>query len=236
LLLLFGEFLLAFGEFFEAFDGLVDFAFALGAGSAAEGALGGLVLVLFGVEFEVEEAFEVALLAAAATTAAALLTEGDLNLAEDGFSAEDVLEGLLFGGEGLAPALIAELCGGGEHGFGGEFHFAAEGLELFVGAGEIAALHPLGEREGLLAELGLDAGEEFGVLAKGGGGFFVRIWLKVALMISFWRWEIWAGCSPPPPASPPPPVWPWLNSFSKGWASMKNMSERVVVRASRAEA
>jgi hypothetical protein len=103
-LLLAGQLLLAAGELFELLHRLVSL---LGAFAGRAAILGGFVLVLFRVELEIEQAFEVAqiALAVAATAAAASALEGDLNLTEEALGAEQVLEGALLGRERLLPLL-----------------------------------------------------------------------------------------------------------------------------------
>ena len=83
--LLLGQLLLAFGELLQLFERVVDLALALVGGLRLAIAL---VLVLFGVELQVEKALQIARGPVLATTAAAppaLPSERHLNVAEGGF-------------------------------------------------------------------------------------------------------------------------------------------------------
>jgi hypothetical protein len=55
--------------------------------------LRGLVLIFLSVEFEIEQAGEIT--ARAASRAASVVAEGDLNLAEGGFGLQEMLKRLL---------------------------------------------------------------------------------------------------------------------------------------------
>src|SRR5262249_8203430 len=79
-LLLLGQFLLALGKLLELLQRFVDFLLPLVGGGSL---LSALVLVLLGIEFQVEETLEVALgPAASPATASALAAESHLDFAE----------------------------------------------------------------------------------------------------------------------------------------------------------
>ena len=82
-LLLLGQFLLPPGELLQFLQRLVDLLLLLLL-RAGRLRLAALVLILLGIEFEIEQAFQVARAGAAAATTAAttLLAEGDLDIAE----------------------------------------------------------------------------------------------------------------------------------------------------------
>ena len=196
LALLLGQFLLPLGELLAA-------SAAPRRSAAAAAALGGLrllalfVLVLLGIQLQIEEAFHVArgAAAAAATAAAALLAEGHLDIAERGFGAQQVLQRLLLGRQRVLPLGALQLVGGRTHGLHGLFHVVDEALEGIAGVFQLAGLHAVGQRLGLVAQ--------FGLHARPGTRRSRRrcpwrpaplIWFQVAVMISFCRCEIWFCC------------------------------------------
>ena len=81
------ELLLALGQLLELLQGIVDFLLPL-VGSLRF--LGAFVLVLLGIQFEVEKALQVACSAAATTApaATAALSELNLDIAHGGFGAQ----------------------------------------------------------------------------------------------------------------------------------------------------
>ena len=87
--------------------------------SAEEAGLIGFVLIFLGIEFEVEQAREIASRAARAATSAALRTEGYLDLAESGFGAQQILKSFLLGLDRVVPLLLLELRGSRIHGLRG---------------------------------------------------------------------------------------------------------------------
>ena len=78
--------------------------------SADDGGLLRLVLVLLGVELEIEQAGEIAARAAAATAAATAGAERHLDLAERRLGAQQMLQRLLLVGDGVLPLLLLELA------------------------------------------------------------------------------------------------------------------------------
>jgi hypothetical protein len=87
---LIGELLLAARELLELLQRLINFLLTLVAGLTA--AFGALVLVLFGIELEIEEAFEVAgATLGTAAPAASAVAERDLDITARGFRAQEVL-------------------------------------------------------------------------------------------------------------------------------------------------
>ncbi len=167
-LLLIGQLLLAAGKLFEFLERFVDLLRALALRSS--GLLAGFILVLVGIEFEVEKAFQVAAGAAHAAAPTAL-AKGNLNLAESGFRPEEVLERFLFGHQCFLPLLTLQLIDRRAHGFGGGVHIPLETAELLVLNVQLAALHAARQGIGLVAQLTLNLGEElgrFGTLGRGG--------------------------------------------------------------------
>ena len=95
--LLRGEIRLALGEFIELLQRIGHLlGFLLFGGSSG---LAGLILILLGIEFEIEKRGEIARSAAATTPSAAAASERNLNLPERGFGAQQVLQGLLLVGD-----------------------------------------------------------------------------------------------------------------------------------------
>jgi hypothetical protein len=92
---LIGELLLATGEFLELLEGVIDLLLTI-AGLAAAAA-GAFILVLLGVEFEIEESFEIAGAALHSTATASAVAESDLNVTARGFSTQQILQSLLLG-------------------------------------------------------------------------------------------------------------------------------------------
>jgi hypothetical protein len=74
--------------------------------------------------------------------------------------------------------LLLQFFGGRAHGFRGRVHVFHETVEFVVRLGKFAALHASGEGARLLAQLGLNAGKEFG-----GVGGFLLCCLLVSLML-----------------------------------------------------
>ena len=140
---------------FQPLHRLVDFALALVGGGPL---LARFVLVLLEVQLEIEHVFEIAPAAASATAPAAAAAEGDLDLAESGLGAQNMLQRALLGGQGLAPALRFELSGGRVHVGGGLVHVLREAVEFLVDAGKLATAHAPGERLRLVAQLTLHVG------------------------------------------------------------------------------
>ena len=125
--------------------------------------LPGLILILLGVEFEVEEILEVAT-AAATTAASALLSEGHLDIAAARFGAHQELKSLLFVGQGILEAFHFQLLRRRTHLACGRFHLFHQRGEGFARTGKFAALHALGQAGGLRLQLALHIAEELGVL------------------------------------------------------------------------
>ena len=142
--LLLGQLFLAARELIQFLQRFVDF-FLLLAGRAAR-RLRCLVLILFGVELQIEQAREVAPSAAARSASAARTAEGHLNLAERGLGAQQILKRLLFAGHGFAPFLLLQFFGGRTHRFRGRVHVFHEAVEFLIFMRQFAALHAPGER------------------------------------------------------------------------------------------
>ncbi len=152
LALLLGQFLLALGERVQLGKRIVDLFSLLLSRRAG---LRGLVLILLGVHLEIEEAGQVAAGAASTPSASALLTEGDLNLAEGRLRPQQSLERLLLVGQSVLPGLLLEFFGRGNHGPRRHLHILLEAGKLLIGRTQSAALHARGERKHLLAQRGL---------------------------------------------------------------------------------
>ena len=167
LALLVGQFLLPLSQFFQLLHGLVDALLALVTGLRLPGVL---VLILLGIEFQVEEPLKVARGAvpttAAASAATALPAKRHLNIAPGGFGAQQVLQRFLFGRQSVLPTAGLQLVGRRTHGRNGVVHGVHEGLERIAGIFELAGLHALGKRLGLIAQLGLNLGQKAGILRR----------------------------------------------------------------------
>jgi hypothetical protein len=97
-----GELLLAPRQFLEFLQSFIDLLLAIT--STATTLPAAFVLVLFGIELEVEEAFEVArAVLPAASPAASPVAERDLDIAPRGFGAQQVLQRLLLGTQRVFP-------------------------------------------------------------------------------------------------------------------------------------
>ena len=169
--LLLGEIFLAFGEFVELLERVVDILRLLLFGGG-RGGLPRLVLVLFGIEFEIEKGGQIPCRSATATaaTATAALSKGNLNLAEGGLGAQQGLERLLLVGDGLLPLLLLQLLGGGRHGFGSREHLLLEFAYSLHLIGQFARFQAPGECDGLVVEGGLGLRKQlrdFGRLLRG---------------------------------------------------------------------
>ena len=154
------EFLLTAGQLLQTLQRLVHRLLFLATGGRL---LPGLILILLGVEFEVEEILEVAT-ATATTAAPALLAEGHLDIAAARFGTHQELQSLLFVGQGILEAFHFQLLRS-------RTHLARGGLHLFHQCGEglararkFAALHALGQAGGLRLQLALHIAQELGVL------------------------------------------------------------------------
>ncbi len=176
-LLLLGKLLLPLGQFGQLLQRIVHRLLLL-VGRLSR--LLALVLILLRVEFEIEKSFEIAggAVHAATSTAAAsaLAAHGDLDIAEGGFGAQQILQRLLLGRKGILPFGALQLIRGRLHGGHGLLHIGDEALERIAGFIQFAALHALGERRGLIAQLGLHAGKErrvFGVRTARAGSLLL---------------------------------------------------------------
>src|ERR1035438_2043656 len=150
LLLLLGQFLLTFGELFQLLERLVDLLLLLLL-LAGRFRVIALVLILLGVELEIEEPFHVARASTATTAAIVLIAERHLDIARSGFGAQQVLQRLLLGGKRVLPLAALQLLRGGPHGLHGGFHILDEAHEGIARLGQVAGLHAVGQRLGLIA-------------------------------------------------------------------------------------
>jgi hypothetical protein len=154
--LLLGQILLALGQLVELFQRVVDFLSLLLGGGRRRG-LPGLVLVLFGIEFQIEQGSQIARRAASASSAAtpAAGSKRNLDLPEGGLGAQQGLQSLLLIGQGVLPLFLLQLLRGRRHGCGGGHHILlkiADGLHFI---GQLAGLQAAGKRNGLIAQGGL---------------------------------------------------------------------------------
>src|ERR1019366_6589628 len=168
LFLLLGQFLLPFGELFQLLERLVDLLLLLLL--AGRFRVIALVLILLGVELEIEEPFHVARAGAATTAAIVLIAERHLDIARRGLGAQQVLQRLLLGGKRILPLGALQFLRGGPHGLHGSFHVLDEASEGIARLGQMAGLHAVGQRLRLIAQLGLHAGQERGVFGVGALG------------------------------------------------------------------
>ena len=129
--LLLSEILFTPGEFVEFLQRVVNFLRSLFGSRRRR--LPGFILIFLGIEFEIEEARQIA--RRAATTASAASSKCDLNLPEGGFRAQQELQSLLLVRNGVLPFLLLQLLRGRLHGGGGREHGfleIADGLH-FIG-------------------------------------------------------------------------------------------------------
>ena len=129
LVLIGGQLLLAAGQLGQLLQRLVDLLRAAVGGRL----LPGFILILFAVEFQVGQVFQIAARAARASTAAALRPECNLDIAERGFGALGCLQSLLLGRHGIVPFLTADLLRRLDHALRRVRHFLGIGLELRIG-------------------------------------------------------------------------------------------------------
>ena len=105
------------------------------------------VLILLGVELEIEQALHVACGAAAtASTPAAALSERHLDIAEGRLGAQQVLQSFLLRLERFLPLLGFQFVGCRAHLRRGFLHILREALELLVGASQLPARRALRQR------------------------------------------------------------------------------------------
>ena len=160
--LLLGQFFLALGKLFQLLQGFIDFLGALIGGISR---LVCFVLIFLRIQFEVEKAGEIAARRAATATASSG-SERYLNLAESSLGAKQVLQGSLFIGERVGPFQLLQLLRCGTHGRGGGTHILLEITELLIRVAQFAPLQAASQRERLIAQLGLHAGEEFAIFRR----------------------------------------------------------------------
>ena len=129
--------------------------------------LAGFVLVLFAVELEIGEIFQIAA-RAARSTASALRPECNLDIAEGSLGALGLLQSLLFGRHGIVPFLAANLLRRIDHALRRVGHFLGVRLELRIGVGQFASLHTVGQRFGLRGQLLFLLGQELGIVGSDG--------------------------------------------------------------------
>ena len=126
----------------------------------------GLVLILLGIQFQVEQARQIAAGAAAAAASAALVPERNLNVAERRFGAQQVLQGSLFRRNRVLPALAFSLIAAGSiSSAAASRSFANSGIPDWPRpSSRLRARVPSDLR--LLLQLALDFGEETRVVAR----------------------------------------------------------------------
>src|SRR5262249_14910550 len=128
-------------------------------------------LVLLGIQFQIEEALHVASgTTATATTSASPLTKSHLDVAECSLGPEQILQRLLFRGQGVLPLRAFQLFGCRAHGLDRLVHIGDEALEGVSRALELASLHAVRKRLRLITEFRLHLGKERGVLGVGAAG------------------------------------------------------------------
>ncbi|HLY65932.1 MAG TPA: hypothetical protein VKU60_10395, partial [Chloroflexota bacterium] len=162
------QLLLAPGQLLKLLEGVVNLLLLLVLRAAV---LTGLVLVFFGIQLEIEEAGQVAA-GSATPSAASACSKGHGDLAEGGFGAQQVLEGLLLVGDSVIPLLLVKVIAGRAHGLGGCVHIVLKFAKLLISVRQFTLLQAARKGEGLIAQLGLHAGEEITGLSSGllGGG------------------------------------------------------------------
>ena len=105
--LLLGELLLPLRELLQLLQRLVDRPFlALSCGLL----LAGLILIFFGIELQVEQVGQIAAGVLPPPPPAATAAEGNLNIAECRFGAQQVLQGFLFRLQRILPRLAPSAC------------------------------------------------------------------------------------------------------------------------------
>ncbi len=148
---------LPLGERIEFFERIFDILLVLLGGRSG---LRGLVLVLLRVQFQIEEAGEIAAGAAATAAATALLAKCDFDLPEGRLSAQQRLQRFLFQRNRILPLRAFQLVCRGAHGSGRLLHILIEIGELLVSLGDVAALHANRKCVDLVAQFLLCIGKE----------------------------------------------------------------------------
>src|SRR5579872_1996020 len=126
------------------------------------------VLVLLGIQLQVEKVRQIAAgILSAASATAATLAAGYLNVAERRHGARKVLKRLVLGLQRVRPLLVFQLVRRRSHFSRGRFHFLGEALEILIFRRELASRGALGHRLGLIFQLGLHFGQILGVFGVG---------------------------------------------------------------------
>ena len=115
-----------------------------------------LILVLFRIQFKIEQACKIAARTAAATTTATLLlAKRYLYLAKRRLGTQQRLQRLLLQRQRVFPLRTLQLVCRGRHRRGCCLHIFFKRAELFIGRGQIAALHARRQRHHLVSQLHL---------------------------------------------------------------------------------
>src|SRR6185437_15995968 len=124
-----------------------------------------LVLILFLVQFQVEQALQIARGSAATAASAATLTpERHLNIAERRFGTKQILQRLLLRRQRVLPLRALQLIRRGLHFGDSLFHIVHETLERISGLFELPRFHAVRKALRLILELALHARKERRVL------------------------------------------------------------------------
>src|SRR5262249_21290545 len=125
-----------------------------------------LVLILFRVEFEIEQAGQISAGApATASTSSAPITERHLNVTERRFGTQEMRQCPLLRPERVLPLHGFELVGSGLHLGGASLHVLQKRRERLIRSRQFAAGGALRERFSLLLQLLLDFGKELGIFS-----------------------------------------------------------------------
>ena len=119
----------------------------------------GLVLVLLAVELQVHQGLHIT----RASTAPALIAESHLDLSKSGVRPLQVLQCLLLRSQRCLPTPRTQLLCRVIQRLNGLVHFFSVLLEARVGGRQLASLHTLRQRLGLIAQLALCKGQQLGV-------------------------------------------------------------------------
>ena len=170
-LLLLRQLLLPARQLFQFFQRIVNLLLACFLSRTGVG----FILVLFLVQFQIEQIGQIAPGATATAASAATAALLNLNIAERGFSAQQVLERLLFRRQRILESESFQFFRGWRHGRHSQFHFLDELPEPTAGTIQLTSLAAVGQRLGLIPQFRLHFGKILTVLRRCCFGFGITL-------------------------------------------------------------
>ena len=132
----------------------------------SRGLLTVFVLILFGIQLQVEHVFKIAAGTTTATTAT-LLAERNLNLTERGFGTQQVLQCFLFGRQSTFELLAFQLFRRRAHCLDRLLHIFREALKGRIVLRQLPRLHTGCQRLRLIPQLALHIRQILGIVSRG---------------------------------------------------------------------